>query len=237
MLMMMQLPSRAALNHAIWAAGLVLQAGLVFVVFRRGVARQFPGFAALLVFYPVRAALLVALSGRIEADDYDTTVHVLSVLELALQAWVAVEIVLRLVRAMGSWMVGGPTMRGSTWRRGMAVLALAAVAFCLTAATFHLLPQDQPADRMQIMAGFLMIELFLVALKVADSTNLVLIPAGFAAFAVLQLASLAGCVYATAHQNTDAYLAWSYVPGCGYLAVVVFWIAALKGQPVSRSAS
>lgn len=227
MLMMLQLPSRAAANYAIWGVGLALQAALVFVVFQRGVARRFPGFTALIVLYPVRAVLLFALSGRIEADDFDTMVHVLGILELALQAWVLVEIVLRLARVMGGW----------TWLRGVAVLALVATAFCLTAATFRLLSAGRPADRVQIVAGFLMIELFAVAWQVTRSKNLVLIPAGFAAFAVFQLASMAGCAYATAHQNTSAYLAWSYVPGCGYLVVVVFWLMALERPQVGELAS
>jgi hypothetical protein len=220
MLMMLELPSRAVLNRGIWGVGLVLQAALVFVVFRRGVARRFPGFTALITLYPVRAALLFALAGRIEADDYDTMGRVLGVLELVLQAWVVVEIVLRLVRAAGGW----------TRQRGLAAVALIAIGLGLTAITFHMLSAEQPADRMQILAGFLMIGLFFIALKVAGSRNLVLLPAGFAAFAVFQLASLAGCVFATAHQNTDAYLVWSYLPGCGYLAVVGFWLISLKRE-------
>jgi peptidoglycan/LPS O-acetylase OafA/YrhL len=218
MLMMLQLPSRAELNRAIWSGGLVLQAALVFVIFGRGVARRFPGFAALITLYPVRAALLFALAGRIEADDYDTMAHVLGMLELVLQAWVVVEIALRLAQAAGGW----------TWRRGMAALVLVALAVSLTTVTFHMLPAEQPADRMQIVAGFLMIGLCAVALKAAASKNLLPIPAGFAAFAVFQLASLAGCASAKAHQSTGAYLAWSYLPACGYLAVVVFWLAALR---------
>jgi peptidoglycan/LPS O-acetylase OafA/YrhL len=220
MLAMFELPSRPVMNRAIWSVGLVLQAALVWVVFRRGVARRFPGFTALIVLYPLRAALLFALSGRMEADDYDTMVHVLGMLELALQAWVVVEIVLRLVRAAGGWTV----------RRGMAMLALVAIALGLTMLTFHLLPAQQPADRMQIMSGFLMIGLFAAAVKAAASRNLIVIPAGFAAFAVFQLASLAGCGYATAHPSPAVYLAWSYVPACGYLAVVVFWLVALRRE-------
>jgi hypothetical protein len=218
--MMLELPSRAMVNRGIWSVGLGLQAALVFVVFRRGMARRFPGFTALITLYPLRAVLQFALSGRIDGDNFDTMVRVLGILELALQAWVVVEIVLRLARAAGGW----------TGRRGLAVFVLVAIALGLTAVTFHMLPAEQPADRMQILAGFLMIGLFAVALKAAGSRNLVLIPAGFAAFAVLQVASLAGCAFATAHQNTGVYLAWSYVPGCGYLAVVGFWTIFLKRE-------
>ena len=218
-----ELGSRMMVNRAIWGIGLALQAALVYAVFGRGVARRFPAFTALIAFYPVRAASLFVLSSRIEQDDYDTTVHVLSMLELALQAWLIVEILQRLVGAAGGW----------TWRRGMALLVLLAIGFYLTTVTFHLLPMEQPADRVQIAVGFVMMELFGVALKAADSRNLVLIPAGFAAFALLELVSLTGCAYATAHQNTGAYIAWSYLPGCGYLAVVAFWIAGLRGKPAS----
>jgi hypothetical protein len=207
MLAMFELPSRPVMNRAIWSVGLVLQAALVWVVFRRGVARRFPGFTALIVLYPLRAALLFALG----------------MLELALQAWVVVEIVLRLARAAGGW----------TGRRSIALLGLVAIALSLTVVTFHLLPAEQSADRVQIMAGFLMIGLFAAALKMAVSRNLVLIPAGFAAFAAMQLASLAGCGYAGIHHNADAFVAWSYVPACGYLGVVAFWLAALRREAVA----
>jgi hypothetical protein len=224
MLAMFELPSRAVMNRAIWSVGLVLQTALVWVVFRRGVARRFPGFTALIVLYPLRAALLFALSGRMEADDYDTMVHVLGMLELALQAWVVVEIVLRLARAAGGW----------TGRRSIALLGLVAIALSLTVVTFHLLPAEQSADRVQIMAGFLMMGLFAAALKMAVSRNLVLIPAGFAAFAAIQLASLAGCGYAGIHHNGGAFVAWSYAPACGYLGVVMFWLAALRREAVAE---
>jgi len=220
--------SRAQLNYAIWGAGLVLQAALVAVIVRRGVARRFPAFASLVTFYPLRAALMFALSGRIEADDYDMTVHVLGMLELGLEVWVTAEIVVCLIRIAGGW----------TWGRVLALLVLAAIAFNLTIVLFRVIPADQPADRVQIGMGLLMIELVFVAWRVARSGNLVLIPAGFATFAVCQLASLAGCAYAAAHQGAGAYVAWSYLPGCGYLAVVIFWLAALqRNESPSRQAS
>jgi hypothetical protein len=229
MLAMLALPSRATVNHGIWSLGLVLQAALIWVVFRRGVARRFPGFTALITFYPLRAALLFALVGRIEADDYDTTVRVLGFLELALQAWVIVEIVLWLAHKAGR----------RIWRRGAAILALAAILLILTAAAFHWLPVMEPADPAQIFLGILMIALFFLALRTAESRpaagwrNVILIPAGFALFAVLQLASLAGCAFATAHQHSGAYLAWAYVPACGYLGVVTFWLCALRREAAS----
>jgi hypothetical protein len=216
----LHLPSRMAVNRVVWAGGILLQILLLAVVLWRGIVRRFPAFAALIAFYPARAILFYFLAGRLDADAYDTLFHALAMVEIALQALLAIEIARRLARAMGGW----------TWRRGVAALVLAAVALALTAVTFSLLPEKQLAGRTQIAMGFVMIEMLAVAWKQAGAGNLFLIPAGFAAFAGFQLLSLAGSAYAATHHEAGAYLAWSYLPACGYLAVVVFWIAALKGQ-------
>jgi hypothetical protein len=197
-------PSRPAVNAAIWALGIALQSALVFVVFRKGVVRSIPGFALIALFYPLRSALLYALSGRIESDDYNVLYNALSLAEAPLQAILTVELLFKRMRETG----------GFTARRAPLALLMLCAPFGLTAITMDALPSQAGA----------------AICKGSRSANAVRIAGGFAFFALLELAGLAGRAHALLFRDTPAFLAWSYVPGIGYLGIVCFWILTLRRE-------
>jgi hypothetical protein len=213
-------PTRGEVNTAIWAAGIAIQIALVYVVFRRGVARGFPGFAVLAVFYPLRSALLFALSGRLESDDYNTLHNALSLAEAPLQLFVAIELLLRRMRETGGW----------TARRIPLALLMLCAPFVLTALTMNAIPSRVEHDRVPVFMGFVMLVVFAAIVKGSRSANAVQIGGGFALFALAQFAALAGRAHAMLLRDTSAYLAWGYVPAVSYLAIVLFWTAALKQE-------
>jgi hypothetical protein len=220
------LATRMTLNLALLAASLVLECALAWVVFRRGIAPRFPGFTALLLFYPLRAAALFVLARSVDPDTYDSLFTWLEAAEIPLLAWVCVELVQKLVRRAGGWSL----------RISLAVLVLVAVAFNLAWIALSAVPERGLADRVQFFAGIFLVELFAVAWRLDPgragryARNLVRIPAGFAAYAVFQFAALAGRAHAVAQHAAGAYVGWSYVPACGFLAVVVFWLFALRRE-------
>jgi len=216
-LWLQQASFRMAANTAILAGGLLLECGLLWLVFARRVARRFPGFTALILFYPLRAASLFALARCLDPDTYDTLYNLLGAVEIPLLAWVCVELAVRLVRKAGGWNL----------RRSLITLILVAIAFGFAWIALRLAPEKKLADCVQIGAGFLMLELFAVAWRMGRDKNLTRIPAGFSVFAVFQLAALAGRSHALALHSSAEYIGWSYVPACGYLVVVVFWMCAL----------
>ncbi len=228
MLMMVQMPSRETVNHTILAVGILLQLALVFAVFQRGLARRFPAFTALLIFYPLRACLLFALAGRIDADDYNPLYNALSLAEVPLQAAVMLELLLRLMRELGGW----------TQRRAAVVIVSVAAACVLTwLVRAHVQTKDL-ADRMQVFGWFAMLALFAAAMKGARSWNLRCIAGGFGVFSLAQLAALLARNHAMLGHQGGAYVAWSYVPAGGYLVVVAFWIVALRrGESASLQVS
>lgn len=214
-------PSRPAVNAAIWALGIALQSTLVFVVFRKGVVRSIPGFALIALFYPLRSALLYALSGRIESDDYNVLYNALSLAEAPLQAILTVELLFKRMRETG----------GFTARRAPLALLMLCAPFGLTAITMDALPsQAGAADRVPVFMGFVMLVVFAAICKGSRSANAVRIAGGFAFFALLELAGLAGRAHAMLFRDTPAFLAWSYVPGIGYLGIVCFWILTLRRE-------
>jgi len=87
-----------------------------------------------------------------------------------------------------------------------------------------------PVDRVQVFVWLLMIAPFAVALKYARSLNPTRIASGFAAFSLIQLAATFGRAYAFLKDDAGWYLGWSYAPGVGYLAVVIFWLISLRQE-------
>jgi hypothetical protein len=217
-------PSRLTINRTLWATGLALQCTLAVEVFRRGIARRFPCFAALICFYPLRAGLLFVLASRIDADVYDPLFSALAFAEILLQVAIAVELIWRINREMSA------ESRSSTDRRWVALLIFLGLAGLLTWLVLRFTPARAPVDRVQVFVWFLMIAPFFVALKCTRSVNTVRIAAGFAAFSLIQLSASFGRAQAFLKHDAGWYLGWSYAPGVGYLAVVIFWLVSLRPE-------
>jgi len=213
-------PSRLTTNTTIWTFGFILQCVLVYVVFRRGIARRFPVFASLLVFYPVRAALLFGLSGHISSGGATLLYEVLSFADDALQLMVAVEVTLHLIRDMGGW----------TRFRALLCLLLLGAASVFTWITLVLVPNRISTDRLQLFAWFVLLALFGTVSKSSRSPNLMRISAGLSVFSLVQFSALAGRTIAFLSRNADQYAAWSYVPALSYLGIVIFWIITLRKE-------
>jgi|GEM_PF-2782054 len=217
-------PSRLTINRTLWATGLALQCALAVAVFRRGIPRRFPCFAALICFYPLRAGLLFVLASRVDADVYNPLFNAMAFAEILLQAAIAVELIWRINQEMGV------ESRSSTERRWVALLIFLCLAGGLTWLVLRFTPARAPVDRVQVFVWFLMIAPFAVALRSARSANPMRIAAGFAAFSLIQLAATFGRAHAFLKHDAGWYLGWSYAPGAGYLAVVIFWLISLRQE-------
>jgi hypothetical protein len=213
-------PSRLATNTTIWTFALVLQCVLVYVVFRRGVGRRFPVFGSLLVFHPVRAALLFGFSGHIRNSLASSLYGVLSFTDDALQLMVAVELALHLIRGIGGW----------TRFRALLCLLLLGAASVFTWITLVWVHNRISTDRLQLFAWFALLVLFGAVLKGSRSPNLTRISAGFSVFSLVQFSALAGRTVAFLNRNAGRYVAWSYVPAVAYLAIVIFWLITLRKE-------
>jgi hypothetical protein len=211
--------SHIAINKAVWAGGVALECILAGVIFSRRIAGRFPAFAALMIFYPLRALSLFACEGRIDSGVYDSLNSVLSLLEFALQILVAGEI-------GWNWARGADGQR----RRYGLLVAIAGAAMALAWGVAGAAAGKMAIDRLEIFVWFLMAGLFAAVMRGAEPTNLIRVAAGFAAFSVFQFVALGGRLHAWAGRNPREYLAWSYVPAVGYIGVVLFWLAALRRE-------
>jgi hypothetical protein len=213
-------PSRLATNITIWTFAVVLQCVLVYVVFRRGIARRSPFFASLLVFHPLRAALLFGMSGHVRTSLAGPLYGAFSFIDDALQLMVAVEIALHLVRGIGGW----------TRFRALLCLLLLGASSVFTWIMLVSVPNRISSDRLQLFVWFALLALFGAVLKGSRSPNLTRFSAGLAVFSLMQFAALAGRTVAFHNRNAGQYAAWFYVPAVGYLAIVIFWLITLRRE-------
>lgn len=217
-------PSWHTINIAIRILALLLQAALVVSVFRRGIARSYPGFTALIVFYPIRAIVLFVLSGHAAADMAEGWSDVLSVIEILFEVWLMVELTFRLTGEMGRW----------TTRRIRAGSMIVVMALTGAGATLIAAPSRVPLDRTQVFFWWAMLALGTATVLVPRlpnrSTNLVRVCGGFAAFSLCQLMALAGRAHAFAERSRYAYVGWSYVPATAYMVVMMYWLVFLEKE-------
>jgi len=210
--------TRSAINNSLWAVGLVLQCGLLALVFLRGIAGRVPSFTVLLAFYPVRAALLFFLAGHIALDDYASLYRGLALAGLLIPLVVAAEI------GWSIWKVSG---RGR-WGLWLVPVAAWAIAW----GVWRVLPDRAPVppDRVQLFGSVMMILLcgFAVAWRVRGVLRTAVI--GLAVFGVVDLLTTAGKSFAAMHRDVAAFAGWSYASSGVYLMVVVFWMVALRPE-------
>jgi hypothetical protein len=214
---------QSAINNSLWTLSLILQIALVVSLFARHIARRVPCFTALLIFYPLRAALLFILFGHLTPADYATLYSTLSYIDLVLQAIVAIEIAHHLIRELG----------GITLLRATLLFLLLALCSGATALVLAKLPAHAPIppDRVQTFLSFLMLALFVWTIATSRSTILRPITLGLALYASVSLFAQTGRIAAALHRDTEAYARWSYVSVATYLIVVCIWFLTLKLPP------
>jgi hypothetical protein len=228
----------ALLNQTLFALAILLQIALIILLLRRRLASHLRIFTALLIFYCLRSAVLVALAHLITLPHhpsftaYAALATVLSLADLLLQCALAVALA-RTVLASEP----GPHPA----RLLLLALALFLLAALLTAGLVMVLParSPAPADRGVLFPALLFLELFAWSTwrpstwRPADRlTHAILV--GLAAFGAASVLSQAGKCLSAAHRDRPTFAASTYLSTSAYLAVLVFWILRCRaGQPLS----
>jgi hypothetical protein len=227
--------THAATNDLFWTAGLLPQATLLALLFRRGLARTLLAFTTLLAFYILRSAALFALSGHVDPTAYAVTYDLLSLADLLLQLLVAAQIASTLVRAAGGW----ATLPGRT------LLLVPMLAVAATLLLIRLVPGNSPfpPDRMQLFNWLALALLGLWTLSLPSSTRhepaqqvsaqqesrlFCRIALGLALYAAMGVCATTARAFAALHHDALRVVQWSYVLPFTWIFVVLCWIALLK---------
>lgn len=227
-----------ALDYVFEAAGFIGHSVLLYVLLYRRAARQFPLFAAFVVFQMVRTAILlpIQLSGARAAYYY--AYYALDVFDVAFTAAVVYGIVASVFRPLGYW---APDVRV----RGI-VLSSLAITFAIgVTAQIHppvTLTIQSTVFRANFFVAILMVEVF--AIIIAESSRAGLawrhhircVTDAFAIYSIVFLATEWGhshygagsAIYQRfAHARIAAYwLALLYW-------IVMFWLPKPKGKMVN----
>jgi hypothetical protein len=210
--------TRATVNHAIWAAGLVLQFGLLALMFLRRIAGRIPSFTVLLTFYPLRAAVLYFLVGHLAPDDYLGLYRGLALVALALVLAAVIELSWRLWKLL-------PRAR---W----GLLATPFVAALIAESLWSILPMKSlvPADRIEMFGSAMMVLLcgFALAGRAPEFLRKVLV--GLGVFGLVDLMATAGKNFAAQRRDGAMFAGWSYANTSVYVLVVLFWMLSLRSE-------
>jgi len=210
--------TREALNNSIWSVSLVLQFGLLALIFLRRIAGRIPTFTLLLAFYPVRAAVLYFLSGHLAKDDLLSLYQGLALAALLLVILVAAELGWQLWKLL-------PRAR---W----GLLATPVVAAAAAEMLWRALPMKSlvPADRVEMFGSALMVLLFGFALAGRAPEFLRNVTGGLAAFGLVDLMATAGKNFAAERRDAAMFAGWSYANSGVYVLVVLFWMLSLRSE-------
>jgi hypothetical protein len=215
------------LSNFIWLLGLALQLLLLELLFRRGLARRFPVMTGLIVFYILRSALLAVMGYHIARDTYEAWADAFSMADVALETLLAAEIAAKALRGRGAW-TGGRIA-------GTVAIAVVVAAAAATAAAYLPSRGTIPIDRGSAFASLLLVLVFLWAVALRTRGPALRIAAGFAVYSAVAVGAAVERNQAALHRNAAAYVAGSYTQSGVYLAVVVFWILALKSAETPQA--
>lgn len=212
-------PYHELLNRTLWAAGLLLQCTLLFLLARRDRFRALPIFTALIAFYTVRTTLLYTLARHMAGPSFAMLKDLLSFTDLLLQLALAAEIAHHLLRRRGGW------NRRSTSVL-IALVGLAASAGWFAGFLLRSAPRI-PIDRAQVFTSCLMLLLYAWSVWLITFGPVERILKGFALYGFIGLLAQAGHATTTLHRNAPRYVLWSYTSAAVYLLVVLFWCLTL----------
>jgi hypothetical protein len=161
----MQLTS---LDNLFWAAGFVVNLGLLFVLWYRRRAKEFPFFTVLVALSPTRTIVLYLLFHYGTKSSYFHTYWSLTMIDTVLQLCVVYEISSRVFRPLDVW---AQDVRSSfVWLMGLSV----SVAFGLSSLASPLARTWTQAviDKGNLFAAALMSELLVAMMALAVSLRL-----------------------------------------------------------------
>ena len=206
---------------------LIATVALLAALHRRKLIRRLSLFAALMLFYIVRAGVLLGGVKLWYPATYLQVESVLSLFDLILQLVLAYWLIRRLtVPRFKSLRFASPGFLDSAWLRFAAGVVMAGG---LTVLLVSLLPgySPVPLDRAIIFSGLMF--LFLLVLPVRKENiiegRLLL---GFCVVSVANILSQCGRTLAAAENDPRLFLIWVYANTAVWIGVLVFWILRLQ---------
>jgi hypothetical protein len=226
------------LDLLLWVAGFLGHVALLFVLLRRGRARTFPIFTALIVSNVIRTMVLFVINSKGTKAEYFYTFWTLAFADVLLQFGVVYELASKVFRPLGKW--------PSDIRPRLAVLVAGSVGVALL---LTWIPKPQSQFWMQVVllkgsyfSAALMSELFVGMMALSSvaglswSSYVAKIAKGLAFYSVATLVFEAVNTSFGLTGNDRLYGELSQLRMVLYLGCVLYWIASLwrNAPPAGR---
>jgi hypothetical protein len=218
-----------SLDLFFWAAGFVVNLGLLFVLWYRRRARVFPFFTALVTLNVIRTIVLYFVHRYGTIFDYRYTYWSLAILDTMLQLCVVYEIASRVFRPLDVW---AEDVRSSfVWLVSLSLLVASGLAW-LASAPARTWMQNL-TTKGNLFASSLMSELFVVMMALSINarlpwkTHVAKIAQGLGAFSLISVLVDTGHSYFGISREQPAFLLISHVSMAAYLGCVIYWMINL----------
>jgi hypothetical protein len=221
-----------------WAAGFVVNLGLLFVLWYRRRARVFPFFTALVTLNVIRTIVLYFVHRYGTILDYRYTYWSLAIIDTMLQLCVVYEIASRVFRPLDVW---AEDVRSSfVWLVSLSLLVASGLTW-LASAPARTWMQNW-TTKGNLFASSLMSELFVVMMALSINarlpwrTHVAKIAQGLGAFSLISVLVDTGHSYFGISREQPAFLLISHVSMAAYLGCVIYWMINLwpNEQPARR---
>jgi hypothetical protein len=217
------------LDFFFWAAGFVVSASLLLVLWYRHRARKFPFFTALISLTVIKSIVLYLVRAQGTHTSYVDTYWSLTVLDTVLQLCVVYEIASSVFRPVDVW--ARDVRRSFLWLVSLSLLADAALTWLASppAPTWV----QAFATRGNLFAAALMSQLFVAMMGLsiraglAWKTHVAKIAQGLGAYSLISVVTEAGHSYFGAARGLPGSIALSHLRMAAYLVCGVYWSSSL----------
>jgi hypothetical protein len=227
----------SGLDLFFWTASFLGHLVLLFVLWERHRAKQFPFFTALISTNIIRSIALYLVMHHGTKAGYFYTYWSVAVLDTILQFCVAYEMASHVFRPMGVW--SWDVRKSFAWLLGLSLAAASGLTWLASPPTRFLV--QSIVIKTNFFTAAWMSELFVGMMTLSArvkrpwNTHVAAISKGFGVYSILGVIIESGQAYFGAGQNTQAYSSLSHFRIAVYLGCVAYWVVALwRDVPPSR---
>jgi hypothetical protein len=220
------------LDFFFWAAGLIENIALFFVLFYKRRARRFPLFTSLITLNVIRTIVLYCVLHFASNQSYFLSYWSLALVDTALQFCIVYEVAGIVFRPAGVW---APDVRQRFIRMLAPSLGIALGLSCLASPPARTW-MGAVVSRGNLCADILMSELFVLMLALSISaglpwkTHVAKVAQGMGTYSLIVLITQTGQSYFGAERDAPMYILLSHIRMAAYLGCVSYWIAALWAE-------
>jgi hypothetical protein len=217
------------LDLLFWAAGFLENVALLFILWYRRRAKDFPCFTTLITLNVVRTIVLYLVLHYGTKQAYFYTYWSLAVLDVMVQLCIVYELASRVFRPLGEW---AADVRSSLiWLASLSVTAAAGLTWLASPPTRNWI--QAVVTKGLLFSAALMSELFVAMMalsinaKLPWKTHVAKIAQGLGAYSLISVLIETGHNYVGVGRDVPAYIVLSHVRMAAYLGCVAYWIIML----------